>query len=115
MMYYCFFATKSKPIFATNNLVLARGKLIKAAERFPMREWGSFRMYISTDSQARNVIEEIRFTKKVWLNPDATPSWGSKKAKSNEWREIITDDFEYGMIVGTYPYSAPKKTITKKY
>lgn len=114
-MYYCFFVSKSEPIFATNNIVLARKKLINAAQLFPKYEWSTFRMYIATDSAAKNIIEEIRFTKKVWLNADATPSWGSKKAKSGEWREIITDKSEYGMIVGTYPYTAPKRTITRKY
>lgn len=114
-MYYCFFVTKNGPIFATNNIVLARKKLIKAAEKFPMYEWSGFRMYISTDSHARNVIEEIRFTKKVWLTPNAYPSWGSKKTGSDTWREIVVEGSGFGQIVGMYPFSAPKKTITKKY
>lgn len=119
-MYYCFI--DGYLILKTNDMVEARKQIIKRVERFPKYEWSSHKCYISTDMKGKNKVEDIAYTNKVWLNPNAYPDWASKKKGSSVWREIVVDgDKEWiGAIV---PQSVaamnllsprPKKKIVKK-
>lgn len=96
-MYYAFI--NGEPIIKTNDIVTARKQIIKRVERFPKYEWFSHKCFITTDAKGKNKVEEIAYTKKVWLNPDAYPVWGSKKKGSSVWREIVVDGNDIGYIV----------------
>ncbi len=117
-MYYAFI--NGEPIVKTNDIVTARKQIIKRVERFPKYEWFSHKCCITTDAKGKNKVEEIAYTKKVWLNPDAYPDWGSKKKGSSVWREIVVEGSWFGAIVPptaaamALPSKRAKKIVTKK-
>lgn len=118
-MYYCFI--DGYLILKTNDMVEARKQIIKRVERFPKYEWSSHKCYISTDMKGKNKVEDIAYTNKVWLNPNASPDWASKKKGSSVWREICWDgSSDNGYIIPqsiaamNLDYKRPKKKIVKK-
>ena len=118
-MYYCIF--HGQAILKTNDLVEARKRIIKRVMRSPKYEWFTYRYYISTDKEGKNKIEEIAYTNKVSLNPNAYPEWASKKKGSTTWREICWDgSSDDGYIIPqsiaamNLSYNRSKKKIVKK-
>ena len=118
-MYYCFI--DGIPIVKTNDIVTARKQIIKRVERFPKYEWFSHKCFITTDAKGKSKVEEIAYTNKVWLNPNANPDWASKKKGSSKWREIVWDNSsDDGYIVPesipamNLGYKRAKKVVSKR-
>lgn len=112
---------ENHPIVKTNDIREARKQVIKRVMKYPEHEWADFKCYITTDMDAKHKLEEIAYTNKVWLNPNASPDWASKKKGDSTWREIVVEGSWFGSIVAqstaalSLPSRKPKKKIIKKY
>lgn len=105
MYYYVFI--NGNCLIKTNSIVSARGYILKYFKmHFKSSVWSRQNAYITSDSVGTSLVEEVRYDNRI--------GWECKKINSKEWKEIIMDDFEFGMIVGEYPYKKPKKTIVKR-
>lgn len=105
-MYYYPFINGDSPI-RTNSIVSARGYILRYLKsHFKSSEWSRQNVYITSDSYGTSLVEELRYNNRI--------GWECKKTNSKEWKEIITDDYEFGMIVGEYPYKKSKRIIVKR-
>lgn len=105
-MYYYIFIN-GEPEIRTNSIVDARGYILRYIKsHFKSSVWSRQNAYITSDSYGTTLVEEVRYDNRI--------GWECKKTNSKEWKEIITDNYEFGMIVGEYPYRKPKKIIVKR-
>lgn len=105
-MYYYIFIN-GEPEIRTNSIVTARGYILRYVKsHFKSSVWSRQNAYITSDSYGTSLVEEIRYNNRS--------GWECKKTNSKDWQEIITDDYEFGMIVGEYPYKKAKNVKVKR-